>query len=200
MEDRVGHVAQREGPAADAGRQLLGAAGADAALQLAQPPSKSKITASEGITVRHGKACRTREQGRCNCSPTWQAQVWSRRDRKRITKTFPTLSAAKGWRRDALTALERGTIRAPTPTTVREAAEAYVAGMRDGTIRTREGDVFKPWTIRSYEKALRLRVLPALGDLRLSDLRPMNVQDFADQLLADGHSPSTTAATLSPLS
>lgn len=152
-----------------------------------------------GIEIRHSRDCRAKTSGRCNCRPSYQAAVWSNRDRKRIRKTFATLGAAKAWRRDALTALERGTMRAPSPVTVRAAADAYVAGMRDGTIRSREGDPFKPWTIRSYEKALRLRVLPDLGDRRLSDVRRTDVQDLADRLLAEGHSPATIQLTVASL-
>jgi hypothetical protein len=114
--------------------------------------SNAKATASEGIAIRHSKSCRARDGGRCNCSPAYQAAVWSNRDGKRIRKTFPALATAKAWRRDALTALERGTMRAPTSTTVRQAADAYIAGMRDGTIRSREGHEFKPWTIRSTRR------------------------------------------------
>jgi integrase len=123
--------------------------------------------------------------------------VWSNRDGKRIRKTFPTLAAAKAWRRDALVALERGTMRAPTATTVREAAEAFLAGARQGTIRNRGGDPFKPSAIRTYEQALRLRVLPDLGDRRLSDVGRVDVQDLADQLVAVHSAPTVHLAVAS---
>jgi integrase len=50
-----------------------------------------------------------------------------------------------------------------------------------------------------YEKALRLRVIPELGDRRLSDLRRIDVQDLADQLLGGGHSPATIQLTVASL-
>src|SRR5437763_1676673 len=108
--------------------------------------------------------------GRCRCEPTYQAAVWSNRERKRIRREFPTLAAAKLWRQDALVALRRGTMRAPTATTVREAAQAWLEGARAGTVLNRKREPYKPSTLRSYERALRLRVLPALGHERLSTL------------------------------
>ncbi|HWH43278.1 MAG TPA: tyrosine-type recombinase/integrase, partial [Thermoleophilaceae bacterium] len=84
-------------------------------------------------------------------------------------------------------------------TTVREAGAALVAGMRDGTIRNRKGQPYKPSAIRGYERCLRLRIDPELGDRRLSDVRRRDVQDLVDVLLADGLSGSTIANTLNPL-
>jgi hypothetical protein len=43
----------------------------------------------EGITVRHGRSCPAREGKRCRCDPNYQAQVWSARDGKRLSRTFP---------------------------------------------------------------------------------------------------------------
>jgi integrase len=82
------------------------------------------MTTTAGIEVRHSRSCPARQDGRCGCKPTYQAQVWSPRDSKAIKRTFPTLAAAKLWRSDAQSSLRKGTMRAPTMTTVREAAEA----------------------------------------------------------------------------
>jgi hypothetical protein len=134
------------------------------------PPPAQEVLApmhaqskDRGIDVRHSRSCRSRNGGRCSCTPTYQAHVWSRRDGKRICKTFITKSEAKLWRSEALVALDKGAMRAPTPETVREAAASWLEGARAGTIRNRSGDPYKPSAIRSYERAIRLRVLPALG-------------------------------------
>src|SRR5262249_12038636 len=108
-----------------------------------------------GIEVRHKKACAVRRGARCNCDPTYQASVWSARECKRIRKTFATLAEARRWRSETQTGVRRGTLRAPAHTTVTEAAEELVAGMRSGRVRTRSGDPYKPSAIRSYEAALR---------------------------------------------
>ena len=49
-----------------------------------------------GITIRHARRCTTPERGaKCRCGPSFQAHIWSKRDKRRIRKTFPTLAAAK---------------------------------------------------------------------------------------------------------
>src|SRR6266508_4175517 len=138
-----------------------------------------------GIEVRHKKACASRNDGRCNCQPTYQASVWSARESKRIRKTFPTLAEARAWRSETQTGVRRGTLRAPAQTTVQEAADALVAGMKSGHVRTRSGDVYKPSAIRSYEAALRDHILPRLGRTRLGDVQHRDVQRIADDLLAE---------------
>src|SRR5437588_7285184 len=107
-----------------------------------------------GIEVRHARRCRSREGGTCTCKPTYQAQVWSARERKQIKRTFPTLAAARAWRADALVALRRGTMKAPTRVNVAEAASEWITGARDGAIRTRKGTPYKPSALRGYERAL----------------------------------------------
>jgi integrase len=90
-------------------------------------------------------------------------------------------------------------MRAPAATTVREAADELIEGMRSGRVRTRSGDRYKPSAIRSYEAALRDRVLPILGGKRIGDVQRRDVQRFADDLLAEGRDPSTIRNALMPL-
>jgi integrase len=152
-----------------------------------------------GIQLRHSRSCPSREGEACACRPTYEASVWSARDGKKIRKTFPTLAAARGWRADAQVGLRKGTLRAPTSTTLRQAADAWLAGARDGSVRTRSGDAYKPSAVRSYEGSLRKRVLPELGASRLSEIGRVDLQDFADRMLAEGLDPSTIRNTLMPL-
>ena len=94
----------------------------------------------------------------------YRASVWSPRERKLIRKTFPNLAAAKGWRHDATVAVRRGEMRAThRHHPPRRPPNEWLDGAREGRIRTRSGDPYKPSAIRSYERALRLRVLPDLG-------------------------------------
>jgi integrase len=152
-----------------------------------------------GIRVRHSRKCASNRGRGCNCNPTYEAAVSSRRDRKKIRRTFPTRQAAQAWRHDAQVAVRKGAMRAPTPITLKQAADAWLAGARDGSICNRSGDRYKPSAIRGYDGALRLRVLPALGGYRLADLRLTDVQDFADSLLAKGMDASTIRNTIMPL-
>jgi integrase len=76
-------------------------------------------------------------------------------------------------------------LQGPVATTVREACEELVEGMRSGRVRTRSGDLYKPSAIRGYEAALRDRIVPALGGKRLGDVQRRDVQRLADDLLAE---------------
>ena len=125
--------------------------------------------------------------------------VFSRRDGKKIRRTFAREAEAKAWRADALTALARGGLRAAKPITVEQAWEAWHQGARAGAVTNRSGDPYKPSALRSYERAMRLRVLPEFGSVRLSELHRPDLQEFADSLLAAGLNPSTIQVTLLPL-
>jgi integrase len=103
------------------------------------------------------------------------------------------------WRHDALVALREGRLHSAGGVTLREAADAWLAGAREGTIRTRSGDRYKPSAIRGYEASLRLRILPELGDRRMSELRRGHIQDVVDELVADLLAPATIQATIIPL-
>jgi integrase len=148
-----------------------------------------------GIRQRHGVNCSGK--GRCSCP--WQASVYSKRDGKKIRQNFPTRAAAKAWREDKLGAVRRGELRPPTSTTVRDAADTFMAGARDGSIPTCAGARYKPATLRGYQVGMNKRVLPELGDMRLSEVQRRDVQDLADRLTAEGLSASTVQNTLDPL-
>ena len=131
---------------------------------------------STGIRKLHSKGCPGRDGGRCNCGAGWEASVFSKRDGKKIRKTFADKAEAKTWRADANTQLAKGGLRAPKPTTLREAWEAWQEGAKAGTVRNRSGDPYKPSALRAYERAMRLRVLPEIGGARLADVRRSDLQ------------------------
>jgi hypothetical protein len=78
------------------------------------------------------------------------------------------VSSNSAWRAETQAALHRGTLRAPNRTTLAEAAEEWLAAAQAGVVRTRSGDPYKPSALRAYEQALRAKLLPALGHLKLS--------------------------------
>jgi integrase len=131
--------------------------------------------------------------------PTYQAQVWSVRDRRPVRKSFATLAEALAWRQDTQVAMRRGTMRAPSKRTLREAAEEWLEAAESGLVLTRSGDRFKPSALRSYREALHAKLLPALGNRRLSALTRNEIQDFIDRLVAHGLAPSTVRNTILPL-
>lgn len=100
----------------------------------------------EGINVRHRLNCPTRGVGTCTCQPAYQAQAWSALEGKQIRKTFASLADAKAWRQNTQVGLRQGTVRAPSPTTLNQAASEWLAAARTGVVRTRSGDPYKPST------------------------------------------------------
>jgi integrase len=156
---------------------------------------------STGIVIRHSRTCATQanKEARCNCDPSYRAEVYDRRSKKKLRKTFDNLSEAKGWRHDTASGLRKGTIAAPSKRTLREAAEAWKEGAHAGAIRTRSGDQYKPSALRSYEHSLDSRILPELGALRVSQVQRRDVQRLADEMLGEGCNPSTIRNTLMPL-
>ena len=148
-----------------------------------------------GVRQRHGRACTAKS--RCGCP--YEAFVYSKRDGKKIRRTFASKAAAVAWRNDASTAVRKKIMRAPTSITLEQAAQAWLVGASQGLIRTRSGDPYKPGALRSYEKALRLRVLPELGSVRLTEVARNDLQDIVDNLLAEGLNASTVAGTMLPV-
>jgi hypothetical protein len=152
-----------------------------------------------GIRIRHSRSCLSRTGEKCGCHPSYEASVYSRRDGVKIRKTFSTEREARDWRHDAVGEVRRGRLKAPTRITLREAWEVWNDGAKAGLIRTRSGDPYKPSCLRSYEQAMRDRVLPDLGGARLSEIRRIEVQDLADRLQSRGLDASTIRNTIAPL-
>jgi len=156
-----------------------------------------------GIRKRHGRSCTVKDD-RCRCP--FEAFVYSKRDGRKLRKTFPTQAAAKAWRNDASSSVRKGAMRAPTAVTLSEAWTSWQEGASAGLIRTRSGDPYKPGAIRGYEQALRLRVLPELGRRKLTEITRLDLQDLVDQLVAEtdedggaAWSPSTIVVAITPL-
>src|SRR4051812_32105157 len=118
----------------------------------------SRRRMAEGIEARHRRGCAALGGGRCRCTPTFRAVVWSTVENKKVARSFPTLAAARAWRADAQKQARRGVRLGGTGRTLPEAAADLLDGMSSGRIRSRTGDVYKPSVIRGYEQALRLHL------------------------------------------
>jgi integrase len=152
-----------------------------------------------GIRTRHGRGCKTRQGGRCNCSPSFEAFVYSKRDGKKIRRSFATHAAAVGWRTDARKDVKDKRLRAPTSRTLHQEVQEWLEGARAGRILNKRERPYKPGVVRNYELALRLRVLPDLGDRRLDDVDLADLLALKEQLLGEGHSGSTIRNSFVPL-
>jgi len=151
-----------------------------------------------GIRQRHARSC-GHPGAACSCRPTWEASVYLAREDRKIRKTFPTLAAAKAWRADAASAASRGKLRAPSPMTLRQAGDEYIAAMVDGVVVRRDGERYKPSTIRSYRAPLEARIYPLLGHRKLVSIERGDLQALADDLTASGLSASSVHGVMDPL-
>jgi integrase len=147
-----------------------------------------------GILRIHRKGC---PGGRCRCS-SFEAWVWDPVAGKKLRRTFRSEAAAKAWRHDQAIGVARGTIRAGSGETIRQAGERLITGMRAGTVRNRSGRPFKPSAIESYASALEQHVYKAMGARRVSAVERRHVQALADHLSAT-KAPSTVRNALMPL-
>lgn len=154
---------------------------------------------SAGIETRHARACRSSSGGRCNCTPSYRAAVWSPQERRLHRHASTSRAEVESWRRDAVIALRRGRTIGVVGGTLRTVAEEFLKDARAGIVVTRSGDPYKPSAIRSYESSLRLRVYPSLGDEPIKDIRRADLQELVDTLKAEGKSASTILMTIVPL-
>jgi hypothetical protein len=129
----------------------------------------------------------------------WEAFVYDRRTKTKIRRTFRNYDEARSWRHDAAGAVKKGTLKPATRQTLRAAGEALIAGMKEGSIRKRDGQRYKPSVIRGYEALLEQRVYPELGACGLSELRRNDLQDFVAALQAVELDPSTIRNVLMPV-
>ena len=158
-----------------------------------------KVGLPQGIEIRHQTECAANEGGRCSCRPTYRGRVWSPREGREIRRSFRSLAAARSWRAEAQTAVRRGTLRAAPAPSLREAADALIEGMANGSVRNRSGDAYKPSVVRGYRAALDRYVLRDLGAMRLDVIRRADVQALCERLIAAGASPSTVRNAIMPV-
>jgi integrase len=83
--------------------------------------------------------------------------------------------------------------------TLAEAAAQFLAGAEDGSIRRKDGRRYAPATVRSYERSLRLRLLPELGQMRLSQINRADVIHLVRLMMGEELHPVTIDTTLNPL-
>jgi integrase len=151
---------------------------------------------TKGITTRHQRGCPRQP---CTCKPRYQAEAYDRSTGRRVRRTFQTKTAARQWRTDAQAAIRAGTLTTDHGPTLNAFAAQWLEDAAAGHVTNRSGDRYKPAAVRGYEQALRLRVLPTLGPLRLREIRHPDLQTLVDRLARDGIAPSTVMGAVTPL-
>lgn len=150
----------------------------------------------QGIRVRHSRSCGHASGTDCTCTPRFEASIFAKRDEKKIRKSFASLTEAQRWRTSMQKLSHDGGLRAPTATTFSEAAECWLQLAERGAIRTRSGDPYKPSALRTYEQALRLRLMPPLGAHKLSEITRADLQRLVSGWQESGLSPSSIRNTI----
>jgi integrase len=140
--------------------------------------------ASTGITKR-GKS--------------YQGWVWDTRANRKVRKSFPTEAAAKAWRSDAISAMNKGAFQAPSKVTLRQEAERWVEEARAGIVLNRSHARYKPSVLREIERSLKLHVLDDLGAQKVTAIRRRDIQTLVDRLTAKGLSGGTVRNVVNAL-
>lgn len=128
--------------------------------------------------------------------------MYSAEASKRIVKTFKQKGEATSWRAEMKQAADRGAALRATldDRTVADALSEFIEGMKSGSVRPRGRARYKPNTVRSYERALRVYIAPSpLGAIKVGQARRRDVQSFVDAMYARGLSGSTVSNTVNPI-
>lgn len=111
--------------------------------------------------------------------------------RRQARRTLPTKRAAEAYLAAQLAGVDRGEVRHTSPVTVGEYLPRWLAEHRAR---------IEPSTAQAYNEAVRLRLVPALGRVRLRDLTPGHVRTMVAELVADGRlAPKTINNTVTVL-
>jgi len=161
-------------------------------------PPRKRSPQHTGIEVRHEQRCRTRadSDAGCNCRPSYRGSVRHGRNRLIRGKWTRSLAEARSWRVQTLAKVDAGNVPQQARETFAEAAEAWLEGAKAGTIRNRNGEVYKPSAIRGYEQVFNARAIPVFGRARLSAITKPELQRWVKTLLEDGLSSSTVRNTI----
>jgi integrase len=157
------------------------------------PSMQSKT--SPGIRYRHSRVCAEREACRrrgYNCGGSWEAWVWSKTDRAKIRRSFPTHAAAKGWRTDASKAVKDRKLRAGD-------SKITVSSWVGQWLDEKAPQDASERVVGLYRQSADTHILPAIGHLKLSELRRADCNDLVTCLFRKGLARNTIKRTLVPL-
>ena len=108
-------------------------------------------------------------------SGSWRAQVCI--DRKRLSITKKTRGEAREWVREMQEKISLGMTY--------EASQTRLSQFMENWLRVKRYSI-RPATDRQYSDAVRIYILPSLGELKLIDITPKTIQAFIDSL-SDAH-------------
>jgi hypothetical protein len=152
-----------------------------------------------GIRRRHARQCEalpTDDMSVCTCRPAYQAQAGPRRQRQ--TRTFPTLTAAKSWKRDIDRAWERGEMAGRAPA-LEDAARDWLEKAQRGIVLARGDKPYRPSTLRGYGQCMEADLFGELGHIPLDRITRGQLNAFVEGLQARGLAAQTVKNIVIPL-
>jgi len=111
---------------------------------------------------------------------TWCAQVSIQG--RRLTKYARTRNECREWVKTTLDQIEHGLTFAGAQANLREYLVEWLNSIRPS---------LRPKTTQQYEAVVRMHILPLLGEIKLKDVRPDQVQALYNVKLEEGKSKST---------
>jgi len=108
-------------------------------------------------------------------SGSWRAQITL--DGKRLGCTFPTRRKCQNWLRKIRNQIDDGMTYASTKITLGEYVQNWLINIKT---------IVQHSTWLGYESACRLYIIPNLGQVRIRNLRPDQIQNMYNTLLEDG--------------
>jgi integrase len=163
--------------------------------------NESKRKLPTGIRERHSRTCGSRNGGKCDCTPAIEASVYDARESRRldrvvkIRRTFTgkgALAAAKGWRRDAMSATARGELTFEPRQRLDDAVAEWLGKCERGQVRSRRRTEYSASTIRDYRSDLARFVMPTLGHRAVTDVTRAEVQTVIEEMNGQGYAGQTT--------
>lgn len=104
----------------------------------------------------------------------YTARFISKRTGKTIQKYFPKLQECRNWYADARFEDEHGGINACGDMTVTAWFEYWIANIK--------GDSIRPNTMRNYKERFEHNIKKCIGNMILSDIKPMHCQNVLNQM------------------
>jgi integrase len=119
----------------------------------------------------------------CDCKPSYYGKVYNRTKRSyTATKRYPTMSAARGARKDLLDQLGKGELPQEAPQRLRDAHAKFIVAAKEGRALNKHGRRYRQSAWEDMDECLRKHVIPSLGPRRLTDVRRSDVQRLIDDL------------------
>lgn len=159
---------------------------------------------TRAVRVRHGYRCRSRDGGRCNCTPKFEAHVYVARDDKKLRRVFTTREEALRWRveQDALNRV--GALRGPVDVSMRELAaewhKAATSGLAIAAVgkSTTRRKAFKPSTARTHWENWAYWD-PAIGARRVNQVNTRDLQNIVNMWMEEGKARATISNRVNAL-